>query len=396
MRRNGMNTFGFLKSDRRLLRAEPDFRPMARLLQVNWLYVLLVCVLAGVGYIALYSAGGGSAKPFAGPQMVRFGFGLVMMIAVSLVSPRILRMASVPIYLLSVTLLALVLRMGHVGKGAERWINLAGMQFQPSEFAKIGLVLMLATWFHRIGNERMGNPLRLIPPALLTLLPVLLVLKEPNLGTATIIGVIGATMFFAAGMRLWQILLLVAPLPFMGKLIYSHLHDYQKARIDTFLHPEHDPLGAGYNIIQSKIALGSGGMWGEGYLHGSQGQLNFLPEKQTDFIFTMIGEEWGFVGGIAVITLLGTLVMGGMLIAIRSRNQFGRLLGLGIAMDFFLYCAVNLSMVMGAIPVGGVPLPLISYGGSAMLTMMFGFGLLMSAWVHRNERDPGTEDDDDD
>lgn len=334
MRGGVVNAFGFLKSDKRLLRAEPDFRPMARLLQVNWLYVLLVCLLAGVGYIALYSAGGGSAKPFAGPQMVRFGFGLVMMIAVALVSPRILRMLSVPIYLLSIALLVLVLRMGHVGKGAERWINLAGMQFQPSEFAKIGLVLMLATWFHRIGNERMGNPLRLVIPAILTLLPVVLVLKEPNLGTATIIGVIGATLFFAAGMRLWQIVLLVAPIPFLGKVIYGHLHDYQKARIDTFLHPEHDPLGAGYNIIQSKIALGSGGMWGEGYLHGSQGQLNFLPEKQTDFIFTMIGEEWGFAGGIAVIGLLTVLTLGATLIAMRSRNQFGRLLGLGIAMDF--------------------------------------------------------------
>ncbi|QEH96518.1 rod shape-determining protein RodA [Gluconobacter thailandicus] len=395
MRGGVVNAFGFLKSDKRLLRAEPDFRPMARLLQVNWLYVLLVCLLAGVGYIALYSAGGGSAKPFAGPQIVRFGFGLVMMIAVALVSPRILRLVSVPMYLLSIALLGLVLRMGHVGKGAERWINLAGMQFQPSEFAKIGLVLMLATWFHRIGNERMGNPLRLVIPAILTLLPVVLVLKEPNLGTATIIGVIGATLFFAAGMRLWQIVILVAPTPFLGKFIYGHLHDYQKARIDTFLHPEHDPLGAGYNIIQSKIALGSGGMWGEGYLHGSQGQLNFLPEKQTDFIFTMIGEEWGFAGGIAVIGLLIVLTLGATLIAMRSRNQFGRLLGLGIAMDFFLYCAVNLSMVMGAIPVGGVPLPLISYGGSAMLTMMFGFGLLMSAWVHRNERDPGFEDEDD-
>lgn len=381
------NGFGFLRREKRLLRAEPDFRPLARLMQVNWLYVLLICMLAGVGYIALYSAGGGSSHPFAGPQMVRFGLGLVMMIGVALVPPRLLRLMAWPMYGVSLLLLGLVLKMGHVGKGAERWVNVAGLQFQPSEFAKIALVLALATWFHKVGPERLGNPLRLILPAVVTLLPVLLVLKEPNLGTATIIGVIGATLFFSAGMRLWQIIVLVAPIPFLGKFIYAHLHDYQKARIDTFLHPERDPLGAGYNIIQSKIALGSGGMWGEGYLHGSQGQLSFLPEKQTDFIFTMIGEEWGFVGGIAVIGLLGTLVVGGMLIALRSRNQFGRLLGLGIAMDFFLYCAVNLSMVMGAIPVGGVPLPLISYGGSAMLTMMFGFGLLLSSWVHRNDMD---------
>ncbi|GBQ12841.1 rod shape-determining protein RodA [Swaminathania salitolerans] len=376
-----------MKWQKRLWRPEPSFRLLGKLLQINWFYVLLICVLAGVGYLALYSAGGGAARPFARPQMVRFAFGLVMMIVVALTSPRLLRLLSIPVYLAAITLLTLVLRMGHVGKGAERWINLAGIQFQPSEFAKIALVLALASWFHRIDIRRMGNPLRLVAPALLTLLPVVLVLKEPNLGTAVIIGVIGASMFFAAGMRLWQILILVAPIPFLGKFVYAHLHDYQKARIDTFLHPEHDPLGAGYNIIQSKIALGSGGMWGEGYLRGTQGQLNFLPEKQTDFIFTMIGEEWGYVGAISVIGLLSLLVIGGMLMALRSRNQFGRLLALGISVDFFLYCAVNLSMVMGVIPVGGVPLPLISYGGSAMLTMMFGFGLLLSAWVHRNEPD---------
>lgn len=188
----------------------------------------------------------------------------------------------------------------------------------------------------------------------MVLLPVVLVLKEPNLGTATIIGGIGAAMFFAAGMRLWLIVLLLLPVPYMAKFAYAHLHDYQRARITTFLNPESDPLGAGYNIIQSKIALGSGGMWGQGYLHGSQGQLNFLPEKQTDFIFTMIAEEWGYVGAITVIGLLLVLILGGMLMAIRSRNRFGRLVALGISMNFFLYCLVNLSMVMGAIPVGGV------------------------------------------
>ncbi|CAI9119966.1 rod shape-determining protein RodA [Brytella acorum] len=378
---------------KRLWRAEPSFRLLAKLIRINWLYVLLICALAGVGYGALYSAGGGSSHPFAGPQAMRFGFGLIMMTVVALLSPRVLKILSVPIYLAAIALLTLVLRMGHVGKGAERWINLGGIQFQPSEFAKIALVLALSTWFCRLDPKKMGNPLRLVPPALMVLLPVGLVLKEPNLGTSVIIGVIGATMFFAAGMRLWQIALLAVPLPFLGKFVYAHLHDYQKARIETFMHPEQDPLGAGYNIIQSKIALGSGGMWGEGYLHGSQGQLNFLPEKQTDFIFTMIGEEWGYAGAIAVIGLLGLMIVGGMMIAMLCRNQFCRLLAFGITIDLFMYCAVNLSMVMGVIPVGGVPLPLISYGGSAMLTMMFGFGLLLSAWVHRNERDRPREDD---
>ncbi|MXV44029.1 rod shape-determining protein RodA [Saccharibacter sp. 17.LH.SD] len=377
------------KVARRLLRTEPNFRMFSRLWRVNWFFVLLICVLAGIGYVALYSAGGGKPVPFAEPQLIRFGFGLIIMIVVALLSPRVLRLMSVPIYIIAILMLGLVLKIGHVGKGAERWINLGFFQFQPSEFAKIALVLMLATWFHRVGREKMGNPLRLIIPALLTLLPVVLVLKEPNLGTATIVGMIGASLFFAAGMRWWQIVILVAPVPFLGNVIYSHLHDYQKARIDTFLHPEHDPLGAGYNIIQSKIALGSGGMWGEGYLHGSQGQLNFLPEKQTDFIFTMIGEEWGYAGGVVVIGILTLIVISGMLMSLRCRNRFGRLVGLGISVDFFLYCVVNLSMVMGVIPVGGVPLPLISYGGSAMLTMMFGFGLLLSTWVYRDEVDSG-------
>ncbi|MBE7212205.1 MAG: rod shape-determining protein RodA [Gluconacetobacter diazotrophicus] len=372
-------------TEKRLLRAEPSFRLLSKLWRMNWVYVLLICALAGVGYVALLSAGGGSARPFAGPQSLRFGLGLVIMLTVAMLPPPVLTRLAWPLYGLSVALLAAVLRMGHVGKGAERWLVLGGVQLQPSELAKIALALVLASWFHRIGRARMGNPLWLVPPALLTLLPVALVLKEPNLGTAVIIGAVGASIFLAAGMRLWQIALVVIPVPFLLRIAYAHLHDYQRARITTFLHPESDPLGAGYNIIQSKIALGSGGMWGQGFLHGTQGQLNFLPEKQTDFIFTTIAEEWGLVGGWCVMGLLLVMVLGGMLMAIRCRHQFGRLLALGISMNFFLYCLVNLSMVMGAIPVGGVPLPLISYGGSAMLTVMFGFGLLLSVWVHRDE-----------
>ena len=372
--------------EKRLLRTEPGLRKLAKLGRINWVYVLLICLLGGVGYGALYSAAGGAAQPYALPQTLRFGLGLVMMLCLAMVSPRILMRLAWPLYGGSLLLLGAVLRMGHVGKGAERWIVLGGVQVQPSELAKIALVMVLAAWFHRIRWERIGNPLVLLLPAVLVLAPVALVLREPNLGTAAIIGLLGASIFVAAGMRLWQVLLLVAPLPLLGRFVYAHLHDYQKARIITFLHPQSDKLGAGYNIIQSKIALGSGGIWGQGYLHGTQGQLNFLPEKQTDFIFTMIAEEFGLVGGLSVMALLLCLILGGMLMAMRARNRFGRLLALGISMNFFLYCAVNLSMVMGAIPVGGVPLPLISYGSSAMLTVMFGFGLLMSVYVHRDLR----------
>jgi rod shape determining protein RodA len=370
-------------TERRLWR-EPSFDLMGKVFRVNWLYVMLLCALAGVGYTALYSAAGGAPEPYATRHALRFAFGLVLMLAIGLVDIRFIARLAWPAYVACVGLLVLVLRMGHVGKGAQRWLDMGGLQMQPSEMMKLALVLALAAWFHRASWERMGNPLFLIPPLIAILIPVGLILKEPNLGTAAITGLLGGAMFFAAGVRWWKFLLVLAPVPFLGGFIYSHLHDYQRARIDTFLHPETDPLGAGYNIIQSKIALGSGGMWGKGFLQGTQGHLDFLPEKQTDFIFTMIGEEFGLVGGLAVMGLLCLIILGGMLIALRCRNQFGRLVAFGIACNFFLYVFVNIAMVTGAIPVGGVPLPLVSHGGSAMVTVMVGFGILMSVHVHRD------------
>jgi rod shape determining protein RodA len=368
---------------RRLIRAEPSFGLMTKIWQVSWLYVLLLCALAGVGYVALYSAGGGP-EPYASKHILRFAFGLVMMLSIAMVDIRFIARFSYPVYAASIVLLVLVLRMGHVGKGAQRWIDLGGLQLQPSELAKIGLVMALAAWFHRASWERVGNPLFLIPPAIMVLVPVALILKEPNLGTAVITAIVGGVVILAAGLRWWKVLLIAIPVPFAARIAFGHLHDYQRARITTFLNPESDPLGAGYNIIQSKIALGSGGFWGKGFMQGTQGHLNFLPEKQTDFIFTMFAEEFGLVGGLAVMGLLAAIVTGGVAMALRCRHQYGRLLALGIATNFFMYCFVNIAMVMGAIPVGGVPLPLVSHGGSAMLTVMFGMGLLMSAHVHRD------------
>jgi len=377
--------------DRRLWR-EPSFDIMAKILQIIWIYVLLLCALAAVGYTALYSAAGGAPEPYATRHALRFAFGLVLALAISLVDIRWIAKLAWPAWIGGVALLVLVLRMGHVGKGAQRWLELGGLQLQPSELMKLALVLALASWFHRASWERMGNPLFLIPPIIATLIPVGLILKEPNLGTATITALLGGCIFFAAGVRWWKFLLVILPIPLLARVAYSHLHDYQRARIDTFMHPESDPLGAGYNIIQSKIALGSGGMWGKGFLQGTQGHLDFLPEKQTDFIFTMIGEEFGLVGGLAVMTLLAFIILGGMLIALRCRHQFGRLVALGIACNFFLYVFVNIAMVMGAIPVGGVPLPLVSHGGSAMLTVMVGFGILLSVHVHRDVEFPPARD----
>ncbi len=378
--------------DRRLIR-EKSFGLTGKLWNISWLYVVLLCVLAGVGYAALYSAAGGSPEPYASRHVLRFAFGLVLMLSIALIDIRFLARLAWPIYAISVALLVLVERMGHVGKGAQRWIDLGGLQIQPSELAKIGLVLVLASWFHRASWERMGNPLFLIPPLILVLIPVGLILKEPNLGTAVITALVGAALFFAAGVRWWKFALIALPVPFAAKIAYGYLHDYQRARIDTFLSPETDPLGAGYNIIQSKIALGAGGMWGKGFLQGTQGHLNFLPEKQTDFIFTMLGEEFGFVGGVALIGLLLLIVLGGMVMAVRCRHQFGRLVALGIATNFFMYVFVNVAMVMGVIPVGGVPLPMVSHGGSAMITVMVGFGILMSVYVHRDVEWPDRRDE---
>jgi rod shape determining protein RodA len=369
--------------ERRLIR-ETSLGLTGKVWQISWVYTSLLCALAVVGYVALYSAGGGSAEPYAYRQMLRFGFGLVLMLSLSLVDIRFLARLAWPLYAFSLLLLIVVARYGHTGKGAQRWIDIGGLQLQPSEFMKIALVLALASWFHRASWERMGNPLFLLPPTLAVLLPVGLILKEPNLGTAVITAVVGGVVFLGAGLRWWKFLLVVGAIGLAAPLAFNHLHDYQRARITTFLNPESDPLGAGYNIIQSKIALGSGGMWGQGYLNGSQGHLNFLPEKQTDFIFTMLAEEFGFVGGLALLGLLCLIVMGGMIMGLRCRHQFGRLVALGIATNFFMYVFVNVAMVMGAIPVGGVPLPLVSHGGSAMLTVMFGFGILMSVHVHRN------------
>ncbi len=379
-----------MKFERRLLLRERGTGVFEKLWQIPWVFVLLLCAVAGVGYVALYSAGGGAPDPYAGRHAIRFGFGLVMMLSIALVDIRLIARFAWVGYALGVGLLVLVALHGQVGKGAQRWIDIGPVQLQPSELMKIMLVVALASWFHKASWERIGNPLFLIPPIIAVLVPAALIFKQPNLGTSLITLMIGGAVFFAAGVRLWKFALVVGAVAIAAPIVYESLHDYQRARITTFLDPESDPLGAGYNIIQSKIALGSGGFWGKGFLQGTQGHLNFLPEKQTDFIFTMLAEEFGLVGGLSVLGLLASVIAFGFLVALRSRHQFGRLLAVGLATNYFLYVFVNIAMVTGSIPVGGVPLPLISHGGSAMITVMIGFGLLMSAHVHR-DAEMGTE-----
>lgn len=368
-------------SERRLFRAA-QVGLAGKVLEISWLYIGLLGLLAAIGYVALYSAGGGPA-PYANRHALRFAVGLLILLATALTDLRLIKRLAWPLYGFGIFLLVAVARFGHVGKGAQRWIEFAGLQVQPSELMKIFLVLALASWFCRASFERVGRPLFLLPPALAVLLPVVLILKQPNLGTAMITAMIGAAMFLAAGVRWWKFALLAVLIGIIAPLAYHHLHDYQRARITTFLYPESDPLGAGYNIIQSKIALGSGGLWGKGFMNGTEGQLHYLPEKQTDFIFTVLAEEFGFIGALAVLFVLGAIVLGGFVIALGCRNPFGRLVAVGITTNYFLYAFVNIAMVTGAIPVGGVPLPLVSHGGSALFTVMFGFGLLLSVHVHR-------------
>ncbi|MEQ9490489.1 MAG: rod shape-determining protein RodA [Alphaproteobacteria bacterium] len=357
-----------------------------RLMQISWSLLLLIVLVACVGFAMLYSAANGDWDPWASRQAVRFGIGMAVLFVVAMVDIRIWLRYAYVIYAVGLVLLVGVEVTGFVGMGAQRWIDLGFFQLQPSEVMKIALVLALARYFHSVSLEDVVRPSRLIVPLLLVLAPVLLVLKQPDLGTAVMLLVGGGVLFYLAGVRLWKFLAVgclgLAALP----IAWNMLHSYQKQRILTFLDPERDPLGAGYHIIQSKIAMGSGGLMGKGFLKGTQSHLNFLPEKQTDFVFTMLTEELGLIGGVVLLALYALLMLYGLFIAVRSRNQFGRLLAMGVTTTFSLYVFINVAMVMGVIPVVGVPLPLISYGGTAMMTVMIAFGLLMNVYVHRDVR----------
>jgi rod shape determining protein RodA len=353
---------------------------------INWGLMLLLALIACIGFAMLYSAANGSWQPWAGKQVGRFGIALGVMIAAALIDIRYWYRLAYWAYGVSLVLVVAVDLRGFVGMGAQRWIDLGAIRLQPSELMKVALMLALARYFHALGDENVGRIRYLILPVSLIAAPVVLVLKQPDLGTAMMLLIAGAVVFFLAGIRLWMFAAALAAAAGLAPIAWSFLRDYQKSRLYTFFNPEADPLGAGYHIMQSKIAFGSGGLFGKGFLLGTQSHLSFLPEKQTDFIFTMLAEEFGLVGGLTLLGLYTLVIVYGFAIALRSRNHFGRLLGLGIATNFFLYVFINTAMVMGLIPVVGVPLPLISYGGTAMLTVMFGFGLLMNVGIHRDVR----------
>ncbi|TWT14113.1 rod shape-determining protein RodA [Reyranella sp. CPCC 100927] len=352
--------------------------------RLDWRLVLVLIGVAGVGTAALYSAGGMKPDPWAAKHVMRFSIGAGVMLLVALVDLRVWMRLAYPAYILSVLLLVAVDVIGKGAMGAQRWLDLGPVQIQPSELMKIAAILALARYFHGLSREQVGRIVYVIPPVMGIVVPVGLVMVQPDLGTALVLLSTGAAMMFVAGVKLWKFLLAgtlgAASLPVAWKL----MHEYQRNRVRIFLDPDLDPLGAGYHILQSKIAIGSGGMLGKGFGMGTQSTLNFLPEKQTDFIFTMWTEETGLRGALILLALYVCIIFYAYIVALRARSHFGRLLAMGIGITVFLYVFINTGMVMGLLPVVGVPLPLVSYGGTAMLTVLFACGLLLGINVHRD------------
>ncbi len=355
-----------------------------RLIRLRWSLIIALTLVAAIGVGLLYSAAGGNMAPWASTQIQRFAVALMILLIAALAPIRFWLRASVPVYLFAVALLVANSLIG-TGAGADRWIGVAGFKIQPSEIMKIALVMVLARYYHWQRHEDIGRLHLLIVPVILIAVPSAMVIKQPDLGTAVILCAIGTTIMFLSGVKLWKFGVVAAGLATVVPVAWNFLHGYQKQRILTFFDPESDPLGTGYHVIQSVIALGSGGLWGKGYLGGTQIHLNFLPEKHTDFIFPILAEEFGFMGGLVLVLLYAFIIVACLSIGARCRTQYARLTVYGITTTFFLYLFINMAMVMGMLPVVGVPLPLVSYGGTSMLSLMFGFGVILSAHADRNE-----------
>lgn len=359
-------------------------RLIVKLAQIDWTFTLVLCLIAATGAVMLYSISGLSWEPWAAKHLVRFGLCLALMIVLATVDVRVWFISAYPVYGFGLLLLIAVEIMGDVSLGAQRWLDLGFVRLQPSEIMKIGLVLALARYYHGLSAEAAKFSWRLVVPVVLIALPTLLVAHQPDLGTAVLLAATGGAVMVLAGLSLRVVLALAAAFVVaIPPFVMFVLHDYQRNRILTFLNPEADPSGSGYHILQSKIALGSGGLLGKGFGLGSQSQLNFLPEKHTDFIFATLAEEFGFVGCVSVLLLYAAAITIALRIASISHSHFGRLSAAGVTATFALYVIINGAMVMGLAPVVGVPMPLLSFGGTVMLTVMIGFGLVQSARVHR-------------
>ena len=361
-------------------------RPLARL---PWRLIFMVSGIAGFGLIVLYSAAGASSQPWAMKQAAVFLIFLSIAIAMSWLSEATIRAVAFPIYAVTLVMLIGVDVLGFAAKGARRWLDLGPIRLQPSEFMKPAIVLALARFFELLppGDIRKW---RAIWPALVMLgVPAFLILVQPDLGTCIMVVLCGITVMFLAGLPWWLFAAPAAAIAVAAPIAYGMLHGYQRKRIDTFLDPESDPLGSGYHIAQSKIAIGSGGIWGKGFLQGSQSHLDYLPEGHTDFVFATMAEEWGLVGGVLLICAFGAVIRWGMRVSSNARSRFAQLAAAGLSATIFFYVSINLMMVMGLAPVVGVPLPLVSFGGSAVMTVMLCLGLLMA--LERQQRSGGSQ-----
>ena len=349
-----------------------------KLYKLNFLLIFIIILLTSIGVAALYSAADGNFNPWAKRHLIRFTALFILMILIALIDIKFIFKYSYYIFFIFLILLFSVEIIGTFGKGAERWIRVFGISIQPSEIIKIGIILSLAKYYHSIKFENIGFLKHLIIPSLVIIIPFILVLIQPDLGTSLNILLLGVIIMFISGVRIWKFILGIFISLISFPFLWNFIKPYQQKRILSFLNPESDPLGQGYQLIQSKIALGSGALTGKGFLQGTQSYLEYLPEKQTDFIFTLIGEEFGYIGTIFILLLYFILILTCFYISIRSIHFFGKVLSLGIASNLFLYVLLNMSMVTGLMPVVGIPLPLISYGGTAMLSVMISIGLLLN------------------
>ncbi|MBR2274423.1 MAG: rod shape-determining protein RodA [Alphaproteobacteria bacterium] len=369
-----------------LLNQNKELSLKERFLNLNFLFIFIIVILASIGCLTLYSVAGGKLAPWAANQAIRFAMGFVIMLTAALISPEFYYKIATPFYLFALLLLIVVDAAGHIGMGAQRWINLGFFNLQPSELMKIAIVLQLAKYFSIVPLENIRTIKGLIIPAILVAVPVAFIMIQPDLGTSLMILFCAIAMFYLAGVQWWKFAIAAGGIIAAMPVLWHFLHDYQKNRILTFLDPERDPLNTGYHIIQAKIALGSGGLWGKGFLSGTQSHLRFLPEPHTDFIFTTFSEEFGMMGGAFILFLNLILITYGYWFAFRihNANYFGKMVILGLNTNYFLYVFINIAMVTGLLPVVGIPLPLISYGGTVILTVMTSFGIMLSFYANRD------------
>ncbi len=351
--------------------------------RLNYKFLFLICAVVFIGIGTLYSVANGNWNPWASRQFCRFLLSFAVLFVTSLVNFRLWLKYAYWIYGIGIVLLIAVEFFGHVGMGAQRWLNLGVINLQPSEVMKIALILALARYFHSSSLSDIRSWLYLGKPALMLIIPFLLIFKQPDLGTALMLVFSTGAIFFVVGVQMWKFGVGVGILGVLAPFLWTRLHDYQKQRVLTLFNPEQDPTGEGYHIIQSKITLGSGGLFGKGFMESTQSRLSFIPEKQTDFIFTVLSEEFGFFGSAALIGLYLIIILYGFYISFQCNNFFGKLLAIGLTVNFALYVFINIGMVTGMLPVVGIPLPLISYGGTAMMTLFFGFGLIQSVYINR-------------